>query len=263
MFNYRTGILLLSILALTAVSGLGQSRTLPSGEWTLVELNGRRIINSKAFINIETASGRVTGNAGCNRMFGAVSGGRRGKISFSDIGTTKMYCADADARRIETQFLNALARVAQYREDRRELSLYDRNRVVLRFRKGRQVPPEEPAASKLEGVKWMLESIGGKKVSGAGAAAFIRFDAAKGSVGGDTSCNVFGGSYTTNGQRLTVGEVIATMRACIEDDRMTIERQLLDALETTNRYAVSGNRLTLFRNQRALLTFRGTAASDK
>jgi heat shock protein HslJ len=241
-------------VVLSAAIGSAQALEIPSGEWLLSELNGRKAENSKAFIDIDVNAAKVSGNAGCNRMFGSVAGGN-GKISFSKIGTTRMYCGDGS--RWESEFLSALGRVTRYKEEGNTLSLYARDRVVMKFTAVRKLPPEESNDTSLESLKWTLDTIGGKKVSRNGSSAFISFDAAKHSAGGDTSCNVFGGTYSVNGDKLAITDVIATMRACVEDDRMTIERQFLDNLEKTNRYAISGDKLTLYRDRQALLSFRG------
>src|SRR5205085_10751236 len=97
--------------------------------------------------------------------------------------------------------------------------------VTLKFSEDKSVaaqPSSGQATSKLDSRKWMLESISGKPISSVGKGAFIVFDPVKGSAGGDTSCNVFGGSYTTKGDKLKITETISTMRACIEDERMSI-----------------------------------------
>lgn len=255
-FKYRSVFTALAFLAYSAVAASAQALEIPSGEWHLSELNGRKVENSKAYIDIDVNAAKISGNAGCNRMFGTVAGGN-GKLAFSKIGTTRMFCADPNARRTENQFINAIEHVTHYRETGSTLSLYARNRVVMKFTAVRRLPPEASSGDGLESLKWMLESIGGKKVSPNGAKAFISFDPAKQSAGGDTSCNAFGGSYELKGDKLSITGVIATMRACIEDDRMTIERQFLDGLEKTDRYTLSGSGLTLYQGRRVLLSFRG------
>lgn len=257
-FNFKFVLPALAAIVFVAAGASSQTLEIPSGEWRLAELNGRNADDTKAYIDIDVNAARITGSAGCNRLFGSVAGGK-GKIRFSKIGTTRMACADASAMRTETQFLNALRRTTRYSENGRTLSLFAGRRVVAKFTAVRRMPPEEPPASGPESMKWMLASIGGKKVSKHGSEAFISFDAEKHSAGGNTSCNVFGGSYTSKGEKLRVTEVIATMRACIEDDRMTIERQFLDALEKTDRYEIAGNKLTLFHGREPLLGFRGEA----
>lgn len=109
----------------------------------------------------------------------------------------------------------------------------------------------------LEDRRWTLDSIGGKPVSEIGRTAFLNFDKAKQSAGGDTSCNVFGGNYTTKGSTLKFSGLFSTMMACLEDDRMTIERDYLDALEKVNRYEIANGKLMLFQDKRLLLTMKG------
>ena len=53
---------------------------------------------------------------------------------------------------------------------------------------------------------------------------------------------------------------IATLRACIEDDRNDIERKMLEALESADRIEIFEDRLTLYTGSRVVLVFRG---SDK
>ncbi len=103
----------------------------------------------------------------------------------------------------------------------------------------------------------MLHSIAGRPIGKDGSEAFINFDAAKKSAGGNSSCNVFGGTYTATSSRLEITEIVQTMRACIEDERMNIEREFLDSLRLTNRYEIRGERLTLFQGRRELLSFTG------
>jgi heat shock protein HslJ len=49
------------------------------------------------------------------------------------------------------------------------------------------------------------------------------------------------------------------MRACIEDERMKIERDFLDGLEKANRYEIQREKLMLYQSNRLLLTFKGEA----
>ena len=86
----------------------------------------------------------------------------------------------------------------------------------------------------------------------------INFDSSKRSVGGNTGCNVFGGSYTASRNTISMTDLISTMRACIEDGRMQTERELLDGLRRADTFEITNdNRLKLYDNGRILLTFRG------
>lgn len=247
-------------IALTVVSGVAQNDRLGATQWKLVRLAGTPVTTaSKAYLELNAEQTRFSGNAGCNRMFGAVTvQGRR--IDFSNVGTTRMACADPRVRNVETAFVRALENVDRFRRSRGSLELYDRNRLVAQLTASVNQPPSGGGQNVgLEDRKWMLDSIKGTPVATAGRSAFLVFDRTKGSAGGNSSCNVFGGNYTSTGSTLKIVDVISTMRACIEDDRMTIEREFLEGLRQANRYEIKRGSLVLYRNDRLLLSFNGEA----
>lgn len=251
-------IVFLALMSASAVAAFAQADRLGTRQWKLVQLDGVRVANaSRAYLEVNLAHTRFTGHTGCNRMNGAVDiRGRR--IDFSNVATTKMACIEPRARRVETGFVRALENVDRFRQTGNSLELLDRNRVVARLTAmTRQIPDDGDQRVDLEDRKWMLEAIRGVAVSKSGRTAFVVFDKNKGSAGGNSSCNVFGGSYTATGRTLKITEVISTMRACVEDDRMSIERDFLDGLRQANRYEIERGKLMLYRNQRLLLTFDG------
>ena len=52
-----------------------------NGEWNIIEVNGSKITPGEStplpFIAFDTATGRVSGNSGCNRMMGSEAGKSR------------------------------------------------------------------------------------------------------------------------------------------------------------------------------------------
>jgi uncharacterized lipoprotein YbaY/heat shock protein HslJ len=64
----------------------------------------------------------------------------------------------------------------------------------------------------------------------------LNFDEA-GGMGGSSGCNLMGGRATETGDRLTLGEIISTMRACAPAI-MDQERRYFDALAATERYVI-------------------------
>lgn len=247
-----------TFIMLSVVASVAQNDRLGTTQWKLVRLVGTPVMNtSKAYLELNTDQTRFSGNAGCNRMFGAVTvQGRR--IDFSNVGTTKMACRDPRVRNVETAFVRALENVDRFRRTRGSLDLYDRNRLVAKLTAVSNQPPDNGGQNiGLDDRKWMLDAIKGTAVSKSGRSAFVVFDRAKGSAGGNSSCNVFGGNYTASGSTLKIVDVISTMRACIEDDRMQIEREFLEGLRQTNRYEIKRGKLMLYRNDRLLLSFNG------
>ena len=251
----RVGMLI--VLAFTTAA-LGQRELVGEQQWKLVELNGVKVAeDSRAYIELSDGQTKFVGNSGCNRMFGkvAVQGNR---MTFSAIGSTKMACADPVANRVEANFLRTLGRVDRFRVERNSLELLRRNRVVARLTAPvRRAPEDGGTRSGLEKSRWVLESIKTTPIGKTEQTAFLVFDKAKGSAGGNSSCNAFGGNYSASGSRLTISDVVSTMRACVEDGGMNVEREFFDSLRETNRYEIEKGRLLLYRNQHLLLTLRG------
>lgn len=258
MLKLRFLLLSIGLITIGTIAAFAQPDKLDTQRWKLTQVNGQRLADSKAFLEINKNQTRFAGNTGCNQMSGAVYvRGRR--IDFSNVATTKRACTDQRDNRIERDIVRALENVDRFSQVRDTLNLMDRNRVVLSFT---AVKHDEPGnggsnGARLESRKWMLESIAGRKTFKAITGAFLNFDANKQSAGGDSSCNVFGGSYTVKGDRLQITEIMSTMRACIEDERMEIERHFLDGLRSTNRYEIRDGRLFLYRGNKLLLTLRG------
>ena len=257
----KKSLILITVITVFAATAFAQVERVASRQWKLVQLDGTRVADSStAYLEVDPDQTRFTGSTGCNRMFGSVEVYQRRRINFSKIGTTKMACGEPRVRRIETAFVRALENVDRYRQMGNSLELYSRGRLVMKFTALTKQPPEDPYESvRLEDKKWTLEAIKGIPVSKIGRTAFVVFDRNKGSAGGNSSCNVFGGSYSASGSALKITEVISTMRACEEDDRMTIERQFLDGLQKTNRYEIQHGNLMLYENKRLLLTLIGEA----
>ena len=255
--NMKRIFLLLALLSIFGIAASAQSLHIDGRQWKLIELNGSPVGTSNAYLQFDGGQTRVSGNAGCNRMFGVVE--IRGRqIVFSNIGTTRMACVAPLSQKSETAFLSRLKNVDRFRLSENTLEMMVGRRVALRFEAPVKQKPEDPSdAVQLEDKKWMLESIGSSGVSKTGRTAFLVFDNAKGSAGGNSSCNVFGGSYSSTGGTLKITEIISTMRACVEDERMDIERQFLDGLRETNRFNIRNGKLMLYRNDRLLLTLAG------
>ena len=183
----RTFLLITFITAL-CIGASAQPPHIEGRQWKLVELYGSPVKASNAYLEFDLDQKRMTGNAGCNRMFGGFEISGR-QIAFSNIATTRLACSDMAA---ETALLVALRSIDRFRLSGNTLELSKGRTVVIRF-------ADEKAsarASVLEEKKWVLESIGSQPVTKVGRGAFLVFDKAKASAGGNSGCNVFGGSYS-------------------------------------------------------------------
>jgi heat shock protein HslJ len=243
-----------SIISILTTGVFAQPR-LTKYAWELTQLNGRDMGHSNASLYFDEAKKGFNGNAGCNRMSGSYSVNRNA-IKFSKIITTKMFCSKPGVMQEEADFTRALSAATRYTITRETMRIYSGRKKILEFQ--RQYPSITLTSSVLVAKKWFLDGQPAPKSTKVPQGAFIAFDKVKGSVGGNTGCNVFGGSYKADGDlNLTITDVISTMRACIEDDRMDTERKLLDGLRKADRYDIEDDTLSLFAGKTLLLTFTG------
>jgi putative lipoprotein len=72
----------------------------------------------------------------------------------------------------------------------------------------------------------------------------LRFEAGD-RMGGRTGCNSAGGTYTVDGDRLTIGNIISTKRACAAQAGNQLEVAYLGALEQTRSFRIVDEKLEL------------------
>ncbi len=248
------------MIAAAATGAFANSERLSNIQWTLTYANGRPVSNSQAYLEISGDEARFSGNAGCNRMFGTVELNDP-RIAFSAIGLTKMMCKLSVGSISETAFLNALEKARRFARDGNTLHIYDQNgRTVLRFKRLIKQPVVE-TVSGLDSRKWVLESIKDRKAFAPLRGAFVNFDSKKGSAGGNSGCNVFGGDYSATRTTLKISDIISTMRACTDGGKMSVEREFLNGLREADRFEIRDNRLFLYKGRKLQLTLRGELKS--
>ena len=115
------------------------------------------------------------------------------------------------------------------------------------------------AVSGLVGPRWRLVELDGQpSIAGGGARephlVFSTRDSVA-RVGGATGCNTMGGTYEADVSRIRFSQLFSTKMACVEEGRMQQETRFLRALESADRYAISGDTLTVFAGDRAVARF--------
>jgi heat shock protein HslJ len=243
------GFVLIAQLSVSAQSSLLSGRT-----WTLERVNGRDVGSTKASIEFDMSAGRFSGSGGCNRISGGVATDD-GTIKFTGVASTRMACISKEATTTETEFLMALRTAGTYRISGDDLFINNGTKEVLKF----TAESEAKTVADHVGIdekKWMLESFGSEKIGKVEQQPFMVFDPVKGSVGGNTGCNLFTGTYTIKGTELKITKGISTMRACVED-RTNLEQRFSDALSDVDRYEIVGNRLSLYKGETLLMNFNG------
>lgn len=102
------------------------------------------------------------------------------------------------------------------------------------------------APSGLEGTLWQLTEYLGPAGNAVPVAAAVSASAtfAAGTVSGNAGCNDYTGSFTVDGDKLTIGTVATTRKACGPAET-AVETAYLAALSKVATYAVSGGSLDL------------------
>lgn len=253
------GLQVIALIAILNISGSAQRPDrLSSQQWRPTVLNGRSVNLPQSYFEINMNRNRFTASTGCNNISGGVRVTGR-NLRLTNVASTRKMCGAA-AMKVENELIRALDRTTRYTQTGNRLFFYAKNRVVIEFRAIDRRPGEdsEPQKFGLEDRRWILSEIRGRRIGKVETSPFLSFDMAKRSAGGDSGCNVFGGSYSVNGSRIRIFDVISTMRACIEDNRMEIERGFLEGLRQADRYELGNDRLRLYRGQTLLLSFEGT-----
>lgn len=102
--------------------------------------------------------------------------------------------------------------------------------------------------------KWLLkEIVNNGSTEQVNTKAFIRFDQAKASAGGNGSCNSFGSNAAVNGSEVKFSNIFSTKMYC--EAVQQIENKFLGSLEQVNNYKINGNMLSLYKDKELLLQF--------
>ena len=108
------------------------------------------------------------------------------------------------------------------------------------------------SAASLEGTSWQLIDFAGKPPVGNTQPTMTFED---GNVGGNSSCNTYGGEYKTKGDKIEFGMMMSTMMACLDDGVMEQEQEFLAFLGSVERWELSNGQLLLFDARGNVLVF--------
>ena len=98
------------------------------------------------------------------------------------------------------------------------------------------------AEGSLEGTAWKLISYGGNPVL-PGSEPSLSFE--NGQLGGNATCNTFGGDYQITGDKIIFGELFWTLMACMDEDLMAQEQAYMQILGGDMRYEIVDGQLFL------------------
>jgi len=128
-------ITLLANLLIGCTSSREKSNELINDSWTIEIINGVSYNPDsgngvRPVVEINLKEAQFAGNTSCNNMSGKVIV-EGGKITFSDIVTTKMFCMES----IEQEFLIALGKVNRYKIERMRLLLFEDDTELMILKK--------------------------------------------------------------------------------------------------------------------------------
>jgi heat shock protein HslJ len=96
--------------------------------WRVTQIGDRLVDNppgdAAAHIQLQAGNSRVTGFAGCNRMFGGYSLNGE-SLKFDQVGATKMACVEEGRMQLESDFFETLSKVARWKITNSTLELLD------------------------------------------------------------------------------------------------------------------------------------------
>jgi heat shock protein HslJ len=95
----------------------------------------------------------------------------------------------------------------------------------------------------LTNTNWSLVSMNGQAPI-AGHDLTLKFQSST-QLGGDSGCNSYGGRYVVNGSRISVDQLVSTMRACVEQSLNNQEALFQSSLNHATQFSVTGSQLTL------------------
>ena len=193
-------------------------------------------VPSGVTVDAKFASGNVAGSGGCNVYHGSAVV-MDATIKVGPLATTSMAC-QGPASDTETAYLANLANAATYTATTDSLTIYDESGAeILAYAAG----PANP----LEG-EWIVTGYnnGNEAVTSPIAGTTLTATFTADTVAGDSGCNTYTGSYTLDGDQVTIGPLASTMKAC-DEAIMTQETQFLTALQTPATVETSGATVTL------------------
>ena len=99
------------------------------------------------------------------------------------------------------------------------------------------------SAMDLNGTSWTLVRLGGEPPV-PDTEVTLHFE--DGALGGNASCNTYGGSFAQNDAEISMSEIFSTLMYCFPEEVMEQEMAYLAALGAAATFQVEGNTLSLF-----------------
>jgi len=183
------------------------------------------------------AAGKVAGFAGCNSFSGParIDGP---KLRIGPLDATQMVCIDP-AMALENAYLKALPSAVSYTATADKLTLFDKD--------GKEVAVYKPGPANPIVGSWTVTGYNDAKsavvspIAGTQLTAVFTED---GKVSGSAGCNQYNGSYTLDGDKISIGPLATTKMAC-EEPIMAQEQAFLAAMQSAATVSVEAGKPVL------------------
>lgn len=213
------------------------------------------IINGTELTLMFGTDGKVSGNGGCNSFNGSYES-KDAALKIGPLASTRKACATPDGVMTqETQYLTALQNAATYDISGNTLTIRDASGAT------QVVAGQATAPTGLGGTNWEVTGYNNGKQAVVspivGTKLTLNFGT-DGTVSGEAGCNNYSGSFTTDGDKITISKVVSTQRACISPEGISEqETQFLTALQQAATYQIDGSTLTI-RDSSGAMVVTGT-----
>lgn len=185
---------------------------------------------------------RYGGSGGCNWFLGVyeIEADQSDELTMESPAISDVVCDDDAVVDQEATFISALENTETYTMEGNNLVLYAVNNQRMLTLK-----PSEPVS--FEGTEWGLRGIGDDDVIDPvlyETAPTARFEGDQ--MTGNGGCNDFTAPITVDGNKLTIGTVVATTQACTDPKNvMDQEQTIFSTLPEVTGYVLLGGMLVL------------------
>jgi heat shock protein HslJ len=207
--------------------------------WVLTDQASLGVALAGVTVTARFEDGSISGDSGCNAYNASYTTSGTKMTIGPDIATTQRACTTGSD--VEQAYLARLPRVTSYRIAGTTLSLLGRGGdAILVYR-------ASDGAREIRGAWTVTGYYTGTAIQSVIATTTLTAEFAERDVSGDGGCNLFNGAYETTGDKISIGPLASTLRACADPAVDTQESQYLAALELATTFRITGNRLELFR----------------
>ena len=219
------------------------AQSIENTKWVITTLQGQNIADPEnngrvIHFTLNSENNRVNGYSGCNTFMGTYKIEAGNRISFSQMGMTRMACPDSEIN--EAQILSVFETADNFTISDGKLALNKARMAPLAmFKKDANAPIVEKY--------WKLKTLEGKDVVMADnqeREIFFTLKAQDNRVTGFAGCNTISGEYTLEeGNRIRFDKMATTMMMCPGVD--VNESEFLEIFELADNYTINGDILSL------------------